>query len=285
MDSNSSSSNIQKLLHQILSSKNWSNILLRTTIRDQLKHSLLFKNISNASSATTSTSLANPNTKNSQSLNERVLFDYLHSLDQDQLVEFRDRVFKLAKDNFYECMIVNYLSLNPKPVLKKILPDLFFSQISPITGHSPASATRSIPTNSTYILRCNLIRDIIECVECVIDPNSNKPNMPSRCTEYEMPANNRLNFPLGKSHLITQLNAIKVLHAKLMNHQNELLNLKEFTYEIERLESGYLTASAKCVRLQNKNQFLKFCLIVLSIVVLSFLASFMLMNCFTFRSN
>jgi hypothetical protein len=273
---------IQTVLDQISTAKNWNNILLRISVRRDLKSLLNYRLHKQ---------------QNEQSENsERILFEYLHNLTQEQLIEFRERVFKLTKDKYYELLIKKYLSHRPKPRLKQILPDIFYSTISPLQPPPPSllsvispiaesasfgtnSNSSTAPSNSNYILKCNLIRDVIECLDSCTAETDSKFIMPDRCTDLESDQS-ATEFPLGKRSLEAQLDSVKCLYAKLVKHQNEIKSLKKFTYEVERLEKGYAAVGARCLRLQRQNQFLKFCMLVLCIVLVSFLVCFLLMNCF-----
>jgi hypothetical protein len=276
---------IQTVLDQISTARNWNNILLRISVRRDLKSLLNYRQLKQQ----------NELSENS----ERILFEYLHNLTREQLVEFRERVFKLVKDKYYEFLIKKHLSHRPKPKLKPILPDIFYSTISPLQPPPPSllaltspksenndlvantnpNTTQSNSNNSSnYILRCNLIRDVIECLDSCTAETDSKFTMPGRCTDCDHNEPNE--FPLGKRGLEAQLDSVRSLRAKLVRHQNEIKALEKFTYEVERLEKGYATVSARCLRLQRQNQFLKFCMLVLCIVLVSFSVCFLLMNCF-----
>jgi hypothetical protein len=276
---------IQGVLDQIMQAKNWNNILLRISIRRDLKHLLNYRALK---------------LKTEQAENaERVLFEYLHTLSQEQLIEFRQRVFKLAKDKYYEFLIKKFLSHRPKPRLRPILPDIFYSTISPLQLPPPTLLSLTSPLSETtagdlknektsqnnssnYILKCNLIRDVIECLDtCTADlVTSAGFAMPDRCTDFDSEVTVGDCFPLGRVGLEAQLDSVKMLYGRLMRHQTEIKGLKKFTYEVERLEKGYASQSARCARLMRQNQFLKFLMMVLCIVLVSFLVCFLLMNCF-----
>lgn len=144
---------IEKSLDRILISKNWNNILLRNEIRQDILTSRL--NYTN------------------ESLDERFLVEYLHNLDNEQLVEIRNRIFKLARDHYFESLIKQ--KLGQRPVLKGIGQDSF---------------------EDSYALKCNLMKDCVECLEFILNQSKFIDQLPQRCTEYQNA--DSLSFPLGK---------------------------------------------------------------------------------------
>lgn len=260
---------IQNILDQILSTKNWSSILLRTKLRDELKSYL------DVNSSQWESSESVHRSSLCSTMNERVLFEYLHALSQDQLVEFRHRVFKLAKDNYYEHLLQKLFISNVTPSLKPLL--------------SASEDTENISNESSYILKCNVIRDIVECIGCTIKTlDQNMLNevenlaeclLPTRCVDQRS-SRNKINFPLGKDALLYNMNSMKQLQQKLLKHQNELEKMKQLISDLDKSEKDYKVLNFKWSMCREENQFLRFCLLILLIILFSMIASYIFMNSF-----
>lgn len=221
--------NLEKNLERILISKNWNNILLRNEIREDI----IFFN---------------------EKIDERLVFEYLHNLNNEQLIDIRKKVFKLAKDHYIE-ILINQITI--KPILKDV--DENFT--------------------NKYFVKCNIMKDVIECLDFIVNSST---CLPERCTEFR---NEKLQFPLGKKNLMAQLNAIKMLRLRIINHQKELQDFKQFTIEIDKLEKSLMVSKAKFQAVQRQNFFLKTCLTILLIVLIVLAVGFLFTNCLNRYSN
>jgi hypothetical protein len=246
----------EQTFFQILNTKNWNNLLLRYSIRDSLMSSIQIGDSSEQNS---------PSSSQSEMVSlkqERQIVEYLHNLTRDQLIEFRYRVFKLVKDNFYEYILKEFLDSQPKPALKPLehLQNLF-SDIEQQTKNYP---------NNMYILKVNLIRDIVELIECLIANRSQRcvDEFPKRCTQFDL--NPSFELPLGRENLVSQVNAIKNLHSKLIKHQKELIKLKQFTYDMEKMEKNFHDLRIKYEESEKENHLLKMLLCSLLVIFISY---------------
>lgn len=249
--------NFEKNLDRILISKNWNNIVLRNDVRADLVDTL------------------------NEKLDERIVVEHLYSIDCEQLINLRFRVFKMAKDHYYENLLRNLIK--KKPVLKDIIlnnTNEYQREID--TSMEEATAAASTATTTTdkvdasngYVFKCNLIKDIIECLEYMIDL---RDYLPERCTDYQDVE--PCSFPLGRRHLLTQLNAIKNLRFKILKLQTELYNFKKFTNGLEKMEKNHLNTTNKLRKLQKQNNFLKSVLTILLIIVITCSISILFVNC------
>lgn len=211
----------EKYLERILLSKSWNNILLR----EQTRNELIFNH-------------------ENKKLDEKQITSYLNALKEDELIDLRERVFKLTRDHFIEYMLKRL----PKPQLKPLN-----------------------QTSNKYILKCNIIKDLLDCLYYLIDSSSEGIKfLPERCTEFF--EYNNLKFPLGKTHLKENAYVIRMFKSKLLKHQMKLKSLAQLTANIDDEESIQL--------IKNENQFLRGCLTILLIVFLIMSALFFTFYCF-----
>lgn len=229
---------LQKSFDRILISKNWNNVLLRNDIRIDIINSNF--------------------TANRAKLDERPIVEYLHNIDNEQLGNLRYRIFKLARDHYFEHTIKSQIP-NP-PCLKEI--DHVYSQTSIYDSE-----------NSTTV-RFNIIRDIVDCLEYILDL---RKNLPTRCTDFKNAE--PLQFPLGKRNLLAQLNAIKTLRFKILKLQTELHNLKKYMNGMEKMEKTLLNTSIRLKKLQKQNNILKSFLTIILIILITCSVSFLFLNC------
>lgn len=235
---------IEKILDRILLSKNWNNILLRNDVREDILDNKL---------------------KPNESFDERIFVEYLHNLDNDQLIEIRKRIFKLARDHYFETLIKH--KFGSKPVLRQV---------------------EECKLEDNYALKCNLMKDCVECLEFMIKSLSSKYiyQLPQRCTEYSsITDKTMISFPLGKAYLLTQLNAIKNLRYKILKHQTELENLKRFTNGMEKLEKNLIVVNNRLMKCKKQNQILKSFLTILLILLITLTVLFLFLTCFTKTSH
>ncbi len=135
-------SNLEKNLNKIRSSKNWNNIILRAVVREDLQ-------------------------SGNDHIDQERLVEYLEGLSSEQLVELRQRVFKLSRDHYLDLLIKQ---MSNKPVLKQM----------------------NLDYSNKYVLKTNMMKDVYECLQFVL----NKVNsLPERCVDFE---SEWFRFPLGK---------------------------------------------------------------------------------------
>lgn len=199
-----------------------------------------------------------------EAVNERQIVEYLHNLSSEQLLDMRSKCFKLALDHYVE-MILNRVAL--KPFLKDIQSEDFASK---------------------YVFKCNLMKDVVECIEYVIansthnSTNSETRSLPERCTDFSV--NKRLVFPLGKKNLTRLLETIKALRVKLLCHEDVCEALKAHEIKAERMEKSLMFAKNRLDMVSTQNVFLKTCLTVLlaALILLTFV--FLITNCLNGRA-
>ncbi len=241
--------NLEKNLDRMLITKNWNNIL----VRDEIRKDILCFN---------------------DSVNERLIVEYLHNLSSEQLLDMRQKCFKLAVDHYVEYLL-NKIAL--KPQLKDILADDFPSK---------------------YVFKCNVMKDVIECLEYMITngltrsynssnattTNNNASNnnsaihMPERCVEFSV--SQRLMFPLGKRHLTRQVDTIKALRVKLLNSEDLAHDVKSYEDGFAKMEKSLIVTKSRLQLMQTQNVFLKACLTALLVVLIVFVFLFLVSNCF-----
>jgi hypothetical protein len=215
--------NIEKNLNKILLCKNWNNILIRNLIREDILSGNEF-------------------------IDELQLNQYLDRLNNDDLIEMRRRVFKLARDHYVDLLIRQF---NSKPVLKEM----------------------NLNYSNKYILKTNMMKDVYEFLQFVLNL---KEQLPSRCIDFDSDV---FKFPLGDKHLNEQLNAIKKLRIKMLDHEKEMDNFKKYATDIDKLESNLVLTYCKLQKMLKQNQYLKACLTILLIVFILFLIIFLFTNC------
>lgn len=187
---------------------------------------------------------------NFEKIDEKQITNYLNLLSDEQLNELRERIFKLARDHYIEHLLKKFC----KPLLKPV----------------------NTKVSNKYMLKCNLIRDSLDCLYYIIDPNLSL-NIPKRCTEFEQ--FNNFKFPLGKQNLKDQLMAIKTFRAKLIKHHAKLNSLKQMTHNIGSLEKSLTDAREKIKLIRNENQFLRGCLTIILVVFIIFIILFLFFFC------
>lgn len=205
----------KQYLDRILEIKCWSNILLRQRVREELIE-------------------LDPDPD--------MVSKYLHQLDDKQLIEFRKRVFKLARDFYYEILLLE--TLGPKPILVN---DLDKNQ------------------SLNYAIRYNLIWHCLEFFRYMTDYSNDKDYfLPSKCVCF---SKKKVNFPLGKSFLEKQLNEWKNIKNKVINLSSEMNNFKNLTSNFDKEEN---CLSRKTIfKLKEQNYTLKIIMTFLSIFILS----------------
>lgn len=222
---------IEKSLERALISKNWSNILLRNDVRVEMTKG------------------------RRKQLDERRLVEYLNQMSDEQLGKLRERVFKLAQDHYFECLLKKFAST--RPYLKD----------------SVGKPQQARDENA----RLSEIRDLIECIEFILDI---KERIPVRCTEFiGSSGNSGFDFPLGRKNLMAQLNAIKTLRFKILRLQTELFNFKKLTNGMEKMENNLATTCLRLRQVQKQNSFLKALLTFFLIIFITCSISFLFFNC------
>jgi hypothetical protein len=242
--------NLEKNLDRMLITKNWNNIL----VRDEIRKDILCFN---------------------DNFNERLIVEYLHNLSSEQLLDMRQKCFKLAVDHYVEYLL-NKIAL--KPQLKDILADDYPSK---------------------YVFKCNVMKDVIECLEYMItngltrcynstnttttSNNNNAIHMPERCVEFSV--SQRLMFPLGKRHLTRQVDTIKALRVKLLNSDDLAQDVKSYAEGFAKMEKSLIVTKSRLHLMQTQNVFLKACLTVLLVILIVFVFLFLVSNCFNYSSS
>jgi hypothetical protein len=221
--------NLEKNLDRILITKNWNNILIRNEIRKDI---LCFN----------------------ENVNERLIVEYLHNLSSEQLLDVRQKCFKLASDHYVE-IILNKIAL--KPLLKDIQSDDYPSK---------------------YVFKCNIMKDVIECLEYIIVNASGQNQMPERCVDFSI--NQRVTFPLGKRSLARQIETIKALRVKLLNYEEMKQSVKSYEEGFAKMEKSLILAKNRLQLMQTQNVFLKACLTVLLVILIVLTFLFLVTNCF-----
>ncbi|RNA31874.1 hypothetical protein BpHYR1_020536 [Brachionus plicatilis] len=196
---------IEQNLDRILGSKNWNNILLRYRVREELV---------------------------------KLDFDpdkaakYLHQLDDKNLIEFRSRIFKLARDFYFEILLLE--TLGPKPIL--------VNDIDP---------NQSL----NYTKRCKLVQHCLEFFRYLTDYSNDQDYfLPSKCVCF---STKKVNFPLGKSFLEKQMNGWKNIKTKVINLSSEMTNFKSLSSDCDKKENNLLACKKKIVQLKEQNDTLK----------------------------
>lgn len=215
--------NLEKNLNKIISSKNWNNIILRNLIREDIQSGNEF-------------------------IDEIQLNQYLDCLTNEDLIEMRQRVFKLARDHYVNILISQF---NCKPVLKQM----------------------NLNYSNKYILKTNMMKDVYEFLQFILNQ---KEQLPSRCVDFDTDV---FKFPLGNKHLNEQLNAIKKLRIKILDHEKEMEDFKKYATDIDKLENNLVLTYCKLQKMIKQNQYLKACLTVLLIVFIIFLIIFLFTTC------
>ena len=248
--SSSSATSIEALVDRILAGKNWSNILFRNVIRDDIQ----LHGCSGGSSG-------------SGAFNERRLVEHMHELDGEQLAELRRRVFKLARDHHAERVMRAHMGKR-KPVLKQ--------------EHAVAKSYAEKCAMMRDVVEC------LEFVTKADDSDNDNDNegaringgLPERCTSYDSDAA-PFTFPLGRKSLLAQLNAIKTLRVKVLKHQRELMTFRRYADEMERLEAYYKLNTSKFQSCARENRFLRVFATSLLVVLICVLVLFVLTQCAT----
>jgi hypothetical protein len=215
--------NIEKNLNKIKSIKNWNNIILRNLIREDIQSGNEF-------------------------IDQIQLNKYLDSLTNDDLIEMRHRVFKIARDHYVDSLIRQFSS---KPVLKEM----------------------NLNYSNKYILKTNMMKDVYEFLQFVLNL---QPELPSRCIDFDSEV---FKFPLGNKQLNEQLNAIQKLRIKIMDHEKEMDNFKKYATDIDKLENNLVLTYCKLQKMLKQNQYLKACLTILLTLFIIFLILFLFTTC------
>jgi hypothetical protein len=187
-----------------------------------------------------------------QKIDEQVLVEFMHNLSDEQLSELRERVFRLARDHYVACILP---TLGAKPTLKPLHVREF---------------------DDPYVYKCNLMKDIVECLEYLM-PQTNEAykspisELPYRCTCMDKQAD-KFEFPLGRQALVDELNAMRQLRIKLLKHQNEMNKFKEWTIGVQKLEKSIKELQSRIYLLKKQNQLYRILLTVLLIVLIVFVA-------------
>lgn len=218
---------IEHYLDRILGTRNWDNILLRYTVREDLFQ---------------------------LDFDPEIIAKYLHKLDDNHLIEFRKRIFKLARDFYFEILLLE--SLGPKPIL---VDDIEKNQ------------------SLNYSIRCKLVQHCLEFFKYLTDFSNDKDFfLPSKCVSF---STKKVNFPLGKSFLEKQINGWKNLKSKVINLSSEMNNFKSLTSECGQKETSLLISNRKIIKLKEQNDTLKIILTFFLILVISLFILYIFLIC------
>ena len=185
----------------------------------------------------------------------------MNALSNQDLIELRKRLFKLARDHYTEYLFKQF----SKPLL---------------TPHCTANENSYIQKyNCSFILlfelklkkfftikRCSLVKDSLDFIYYILDSNLSL-NIPRRCTRFEQ--FNHYKFPLGKHHLRDQLNTMKAFQGKLIKHQSKLNSLRKLTNNITMPRKIELIEKSDRT-LVDENQFLRGSLTLLMAIFIIF---------------
>lgn len=208
---------IKQYLDRILEIRSWNNVLLRHRVREELIQ-------------------LEPDPD--------MITKYLQQLDDKQLIEFRKRIFKLARDFYYEILLLE--TLGPKPILVNDL-----------------DKNQSLNNE----IRCKLIEHCLEFFRYMTDYSNDRDYfLPSKCVCF---STNKVNFPLGKSFFEKQLNGWKNIKSKVINLSSEMNNFKNLSSNFQKEENSLLASKKTIVRLKEQNYTLKIIVTFLSIFILS----------------
>ena len=198
-----------------------------------------------------------------ENIDERLIVEYLHNLSSEQLLDVRKKCFKLASDHYVE-VILNKIAL--KPLLKDIASDDYPSK---------------------YVFKCNIMKDVIECLEYMIvngvSGTVGHPQMPERCVDFNI--HQRVTFPLGKRNLTRQIETIKTLRVKLLNYEEMKQSVKSYEEGFVKMEKSLILAKNRIQLLQTQNLFLKTCLTILLVVLIVLTFLFLVTSCFNFNNK
>ncbi|CAF0734825.1 unnamed protein product [Brachionus calyciflorus] len=222
------SSNIEEKFDKILKVKNWKNILLRNQIRNDLVRC---------------------------QFDENTLANYLQRLNDQQLLDIRQRVFNLARDFYFEILILK--NFGPKPILRNDFEN----------------------SNSlNYSLRCHLVQDCLELMEYFTNYSNETTNyyLPGRCTVYSQ---SQVNFPIGKTFLEQQTNGFKILKSKIVQLSSRIENYKSFTLSYDKMQKDLVEAEKKAGLLLEQNTALKDILKLLLILFVFMIILFIFLIC------